>query len=181
MSAAGVIGAPGRKSFNHSEFSLGLPLVLFPSSPLRVIHSKWFLTAWRHYLPFLALLADCTIEWADLFVFVCWTEWLPNLWPRVFWECAGRDRNLHSGGSKVAFVSLDSSGPVMCLLVFLSSFASSARATTPTIPSLVTCFIAMHLGPSNFISACVCCIMGSVRESCDWHIEREPVSPHRCV
>lgn len=140
--------------------------------------SKWFLTAWRHYLPFLALLADCSVEWADLFVFVCWTERLPNLWPRVFWECAGRDRNLHSGGSKVAFVSLDSSGPVMCLHVCLPSFHSSARATTPTIPSLVTCFIAMHLGPSNFISACVCCIMGSVRtaQRVMWSAYRERTS-----
>lgn len=103
---------------------------------------------------------DCSVEWADLFVFVSWTERLPDLWPRVFWECAGHDRNLDSGGTKVAFVSLDSSGPVICLHVCLSSFHSSARAATPTIPSLVTCFIAMRLGPVDFISACVFCIMG---------------------
>ncbi len=102
------------------------------------------------------------VEWADLFVFVfvSWTERLPDLWPRVFWECAGHDRNLNSGSTKVAFVSLNSSGPVMCLHVYLSSFHFSARAATPTIPSLVTCFIAMRLGPVDFISACVFCIMG---------------------
>ncbi|XDV12216.1 hypothetical protein PO909_000929 [Leuciscus waleckii] len=49
-------------------------------------------------------------------------ERLPNLWPRVFWECAGHDRNLHSGGSKVAFVSLDSSGPVSASLCFYPLF-----------------------------------------------------------
>lgn len=58
------------------------------------------------------------------------------LWPRVFWEFAGR------GGSKVSFVRSDSSAPVMRF----SSFHSSTSAAIPTIPSLVTCFIAMRPG-----------------------------------
>lgn len=81
--------------------------------------------------------------------------------PRVFW---GICCNLNDGGSEMAFVSKDSVGSVP---------PAAARDESPTIPSLVTCFGAMCLGPADFIWARVCCIM----ERSESHVIRERDQP----
>ncbi len=158
----------------YSQFTTGFVSII----ALRAMVSERFLTAWRHYLPFPTLLVsstDCSVEWADLFVFVSWTERLPDLWPRVFWECAGHDRNLDSGGTKVAFVSFGqqrSCHVPPCVSILFSLLCEGRHPNNPFFGDLFHC---MRLGPVDFISACVFLYNGPFRESCDRQIESGPV------
>lgn len=71
----------------------------------------------------------------------------------MFWECAGRDRNLHSGGSKVAFVSLGQQRPCHvppCVSILFSLLREGHHPNNPFFGDLFHCIapraIQLHLG-----------------------------------